>query len=121
MREQDVAPDAHSGVPDTELALKEYQLRNQVDLRPRLSISGSCDRDMTITISLIDEHSLTRECLAKSLESLCPHLDVAAFPSCDDCLLSPRSHRLILYNVYNNIARRGDEHSLAITKLQNVA
>lgn len=74
-----------------------------------------------LAIAVIDEHSLTRECLTKSLQTLCIHLDFTAFPSCEDCLGSPRPHRVILYCVHENIAKRGDKHCAAIRKLRDVA
>lgn len=53
-----------------------------------------------ISIAMIDEHSFTRECIARSLRELSDDLEIVSFATCEDCLRSTVNHELFLYHVH---------------------
>jgi DNA-binding NarL/FixJ family response regulator len=55
-------------------------------------------RRSLISIALIDEHSLTRQCITRSLQDLGEVLEIFGFASCEECLLSQRNWDVILYH-----------------------
>src|SRR5689334_20293500 len=55
----------------------------------------------TISIAMIDEHSFTRECIARSLRELSNDLKLASFATCEDCLESAGNYELFLYHVHD--------------------
>jgi DNA-binding NarL/FixJ family response regulator len=67
--------------------------------RPRI-YRRSAKRPM-ISIAMIDEHSFTRECIARSLRELSNDLEIVSFATCEDCLQSAGKHELFLYHVHD--------------------
>jgi DNA-binding NarL/FixJ family response regulator len=53
-----------------------------------------------MSVAIIDRHSFTRECIAKSLQECDDALAVAAFESCDSCFASATTYDLILYHAH---------------------
>src|SRR6266513_5464886 len=75
-----------------------------------------------ISIGLIDEKSLTRQCITSSLQALDDRLDIVSFPTCDDCLQHMRDRDLILYHAHEAAANwdHNDEKSVSFKKLLNI-
>jgi DNA-binding NarL/FixJ family response regulator len=61
----------------------------------------------TISIAMIDEHSFTRECIARSLRELSNDLEIVSFGTCEDCLQSTGNHELFLYHVHDQDYNKG--------------
>jgi len=55
-------------------------------------------RNAVISIGVIDEKSLTRECIVRSLQALDDRLDLVSFTTCDDCLQHMGDRDVILYH-----------------------
>jgi DNA-binding NarL/FixJ family response regulator len=55
-------------------------------------------RKSIISIALIDEHSLTRQCITRSLQDLGEILEILSFASCEEYLLSQKNCDVILYH-----------------------
>jgi DNA-binding NarL/FixJ family response regulator len=99
-----------------------HEPSDEGDSRSQSTICKLPDRNAMITIAVIDEHSFTRECIAKSLKELCNLLDIAAFAACDECLRSSGAHDLILYHVHESVATQDNGQPLAdIKKLLDIA
>jgi DNA-binding NarL/FixJ family response regulator len=71
-------------------------------------------RSAVISAAMIDEHSLTREAITRSLQELCRFVEIMSFATCDECLGSMKKFDVILYyvhdileNHYNNNERFG--------------
>lgn len=109
-------PDSH------EVASKHPSLGNGGDAWPQPPVANMPDRNMVIAVAVIDEHSLTRSCITRSLQALCHFIDIVAFANCGDCLCSLRPHDVILYHVRESIANPASEYLVAnIKKLAEIA
>jgi DNA-binding NarL/FixJ family response regulator len=67
---------------------------NKENRRARSSVSR---RKIVISIAVIDEKSLTRQCIINSLKALDERLEIVSFATCDDYLQSMTNHDVILY------------------------
>jgi DNA-binding NarL/FixJ family response regulator len=63
----------------------------------RRARSSATRRKPVISIAVIDEKSLTRECIIRCLRALDERLEIVSFATCDDYLQSMTSHDVILY------------------------
>jgi DNA-binding NarL/FixJ family response regulator len=50
-----------------------------------------------ISVAVVDDKSLTRECIIRSLQGLDERLEIVAFSTCEDYLQSMANHDVILY------------------------
>jgi DNA-binding NarL/FixJ family response regulator len=62
-------------------------------------------RNAVISMGVIDEISLARECITKCLEWLDDQLTIVGFATCDDCLRDMKGCDLVLYHMYEDISR----------------
>jgi DNA-binding NarL/FixJ family response regulator len=70
-----------------------------------------------ISVAVIDEHSFTRESIAKSLQELCNVLDLTPFATIDGLLQSTKNFDLVLYHAHEGgLNRRTTEDRLASVK-----
>jgi DNA-binding NarL/FixJ family response regulator len=53
-----------------------------------------------ISIAVVDTHSFTRECIAKSLQECDDALEVRAFDTCDSCVESAKAYDLVLFHAH---------------------
>jgi DNA-binding NarL/FixJ family response regulator len=78
-----------------------------------------------IAIAVVDEHSFTRECIARSLQECDDGLDVEAYDGCDACITSGRTYDLILFHAHAPTAARrneaGEERATAFSKMLDTA
>jgi len=74
---------------------------NKEDRRERSAIIR---RKPVISIAVIDEKSLTRECIIRSLRALDERFEIVSFATCDDYLQSMTSHDVILYYAHGEAA-----------------
>jgi len=80
--------------------------------------------DRTITIGLVDEHSLSRQCLARSLQEFGEIFRISQFASCNDCLLSEKIFDVILYHAhetFRNLNKNSEGTTRALKKLQQIS
>src|SRR5690348_11792891 len=61
-------------------------------------------RKAVISMGVIDEKSVTRECITKCLQALDERLDIVTYATCDDCLRHMKSHDLVLYHVHEDMS-----------------
>jgi hypothetical protein len=54
-------------------------------------------RRAVISVAVVDDKSLTRECIIRSLQGLDERLEIVAFSTCEDYLQSMANHDVILY------------------------
>ena len=80
------------------------------------------DGNTVISIGLIDEKSFTRQCIARSLQSLDDRLDIVSFSTCDDYLQHMRDRDVILYHAHEAAANwdLNNEKSFSFRKLLNI-
>jgi DNA-binding NarL/FixJ family response regulator len=80
-------------------------------------------RRSIISIALIDEHSLTRQCITRSLQELGEVLEIFAFASGEECLLSQRNYDVILYHDHVAAANSNSdrEQPQALMKLMQLS
>ena len=84
---------------------------------PSRLYQGRPVRNDMISIALIDEYSITRESICRSLQETCNILNVTAFSSSDQCLASDVRFDVILYHAYDNSAKhKTDDGSLVRIK-----
>jgi DNA-binding NarL/FixJ family response regulator len=76
--------------------------------------------DSQISITVIDEHSFTRECITKSLQELGKNLDVASFSTCEDYFQDTKNNNLILYHLRENITKNINGNDGKITALKRL-
>jgi DNA-binding NarL/FixJ family response regulator len=57
-------------------------------------------RQAPMSVALVDDHSFTRECIAKSLQEFDGVLRVSAFDTCDSCLASNQIYDLVLFHAH---------------------
>src|SRR5215471_16588739 len=70
-----------------------------------------------ISMGVIDEKSLTRECITKCLQALDARLEITAFATCDDCFQHAENHDLVLYHVHENLNEwKSDKKELILFK-----
>lgn len=62
-----------------------------------------------IAIAIVDEHSFTRECIAKSLQESDDALEVAAFDSCESCIEGGGIFDLVLFHAHDTATERRHE------------
>jgi DNA-binding NarL/FixJ family response regulator len=78
-----------------------------------------------MSVAIVDRHSFTRECIAKSLQECDVALVVSAFDTCDSCFESARTYDLILYHAHRSEADRrsvgSDERSAPFDKVLDLA
>jgi len=68
-------------------------------------------------MGVIDEKSLTRECITKCLQALDARLEITAFATCDDCFQHAENHDLVLYHVHENLNEwKSDKKELILFK-----
>jgi DNA-binding NarL/FixJ family response regulator len=97
-----------------------------VDQRTREGYPRSRPKSVTkaaISIAVIDEKSLTRECIVTSLQALDDRLHIVSFTTCDDCLQHMESHDLILFHareVLENCLTNNQQQLLSLKKLLNI-
>src|SRR5689334_589310 len=71
--------------------------------RSRQTITGMSARRAAISMAVIDQKSLTRECITRSLQALDDRLNIVSFATCEDCLRSMGSLDLILYHAHEAV------------------
>jgi DNA-binding NarL/FixJ family response regulator len=78
-------------------------------------------RNAVISIGIVDEKSLSRECLTRSLQALDERFDIMSFATCDDCLQSIEHHDLVLYHVHANVTdwENDDQRLSSFKKLRD--
>jgi DNA-binding NarL/FixJ family response regulator len=78
-----------------------------------------------MSVAIVDRHSFTRECIAKSLQECDEALVVSAFDSCDSCFEGARTYDLILYHAHGSETDRkslgSDERGAPFDKLLHLA
>jgi DNA-binding NarL/FixJ family response regulator len=74
-----------------------------------------------ISIGVVDQHSFTRGCIARSLKDFDDDLEVMSFTSSEDCLRSVSALDLILYHTHQSVHDSNDTRLAAIRKLLQVA
>jgi DNA-binding NarL/FixJ family response regulator len=62
-------------------------------------------RNAVISMGLIDEKRLTRDCITQSLRTLDDRLRIKAFPTCDECLQSVEDQDLVVYYLREDPSR----------------
>jgi DNA-binding NarL/FixJ family response regulator len=79
-------------------------------------------RKAVISMGVIDEKSVTRECITRCLQALDERLDIVAFATCDDCLRHMESHDLVLYHVHEDMStwNVNSQKLIAFKKLLNI-
>jgi DNA-binding NarL/FixJ family response regulator len=90
--------------------LKESHPSIKDDGRLQPTTDWMAIKSPVISIAVIDEHSFTRECIARSLQEFDHKLDIASFAACDDCLKSTRTHDLVLYHAHESATHRDIFH-----------
>jgi DNA-binding NarL/FixJ family response regulator len=94
----------------------EYELAGEEDHLPKPTTYRIPPRKVTISIAVIDQYSLTRECIIRSLRDLANNLEISAFEGFEDCLRSTRDHELILYHAHDVLGNGNAEQRLAALK-----
>jgi DNA-binding NarL/FixJ family response regulator len=100
------------------LPISAQPLSAAVDQRSRpISV-----RAAAISIAVIDEKTLTRECIATSLQALDDRLHIMSFAACDDYLQHMGSHDLIIYYVREDLANwdNNSKQLISFRKLLNI-
>ena len=69
--------------------------------RPRL-ISV---REATVSLGVIDEKSLSRECITKCLQALDKHLDIVTFAKCEEYLEGTGGRDVVIYHVHEDLSK----------------
>src|SRR6266480_3495584 len=62
-------------------------------------------RKAMVSLGVIDEKSLSRECITKCLEALDEHLDIVTFATCEEYLEGTGGHDVVLYHMYEDISK----------------
>lgn len=79
-------------------------------------------RQAAMSIAVVDEHTFTRECIAKSLQEADNALAIAAFDGCASCLASAGSYDLILFRAHGGPSeQRGCDRGAPFDKLLSLA
>jgi DNA-binding NarL/FixJ family response regulator len=68
-----------------------------------------------ISMGVIDEKSLTRECITKCLQELDSRLEITTFVTCDDCLQNMENHDLVLYHIHEVMRECKSNHQELIS------
>jgi DNA-binding NarL/FixJ family response regulator len=103
--------------------LKVRDPSSKGDVRIQPAADWRAVRLPVISVAVIDEHLLTRECITTSLQELGDNLDIQSFATCDDCLQSTRTHDLVLYHAHESGAHHGDdeERLASLNRLLKIA
>jgi DNA-binding NarL/FixJ family response regulator len=96
-----------------------------VDQRTREGYPRSRPKSVTkatISIAVIDEKSLTRECIVRSLQALDDRLHIVSFTTCDDCLQHMESHDLIIFHAREVLENwiTDNQELFSLKKLANI-
>jgi DNA-binding NarL/FixJ family response regulator len=80
-------------------------------------------KNPAVSIAVVDAHSFTRECIAKSLQESDDTLAVAAFDTCESCLESGKPYDLILFHAHGSLRQNagGDGLGAPFDKVLNSA
>jgi DNA-binding NarL/FixJ family response regulator len=65
-------------------------------------------RNATISVAVIDEYSLTREAITRSLRDTCKFLNLVSFMTSNQCLEYPKHFDVILYYDHENILNQNN-------------
>jgi DNA-binding NarL/FixJ family response regulator len=74
------------------------------------SIDEICDTNGAISVALIDEFSLTRECIFTSLQKMCKQFKINSFATCEEYLRSTDNYHLALYHVHSRNQNNNNNH-----------
>jgi DNA-binding NarL/FixJ family response regulator len=79
-------------------------------------------RNSMISLAVIDEHSFTRESIARSLQELCNLLEIVSYATFDECLESAKNYDVILYHAHDSLAniKHNDERVCHLRELQSL-
>ena len=58
-----------------------------------------------VSLGVIDEKSLSRECITKCLQVLDEHLDIVTFATCEEYLEGMGCHDVVLYHIHEDISK----------------
>jgi DNA-binding NarL/FixJ family response regulator len=58
-----------------------------------------------VSLGVIDEKSLSRECITKCLQALDEHLDIVTFATCEEYLEGTGGHDVVLYHIHQDISK----------------
>jgi DNA-binding NarL/FixJ family response regulator len=75
-----------------------------------------------ISLAIIDEHTLTREAITRSIQNLCEFMEIQSFGTCDEYFNIIKYHDVILYHVHQRFTGNGnDTVTWCIKKLITIA
>jgi DNA-binding NarL/FixJ family response regulator len=77
-----------------------------------------------MSVAIVDEHSFTRECIARSLQERDDALVVSAFDTCENCLASGKTYDMVLFHAHGPLLDRkngGGERAAAFGKALGIA
>jgi DNA-binding NarL/FixJ family response regulator len=102
---------------------KQRDLNSDGGRRKHLGVNWRAVRLPVISVAVIDEHLLTRECIEISLQALGNNLQIESFAAFRDCLQSTNNHDIVLFHTHENMAHHGyDAEQLAcLTRLLKTA
>src|ERR1700726_2451618 len=84
--------------------------------------SSTKKKDAQICIGVIDEHSLTRVCITRSLQDLGGSLEIVSFADCEECLQSRRTFDIILYHAHESLTKgHNDQRLTSFDQLPKIA
>jgi DNA-binding NarL/FixJ family response regulator len=106
---------------DVPVGVSTPPIRNR-PLRPATGTYVHFPRSAVISAAMIDEHSLTREAITRSLQELCQFIEIMSFATCDECLGSTKKFDVILYHAHGLANRYNSDERLGwVKKLMTVA
>jgi DNA-binding NarL/FixJ family response regulator len=75
-----------------------------------------------ISVGVIDEKSLTRECITRCLQTIGDRLDIVPFATSDEFLQSREVRDVILYHIHGDISNWSEKHDhfLSVKKLLSI-
>lgn len=76
----------------------EKSCRERENLSGQETVRWTAVDSATISVAIIDDHSFTRECIARSLHEADVRLNVTPYSNCEDCINSSKRYDVILYH-----------------------
>jgi DNA-binding NarL/FixJ family response regulator len=99
----------------------ETRLSDPVDARSGATAHSGSVRNPRVSIGVVDQHSFTRGCIARSLKNFDNDLEVISFTSAEDCLQSLGALDVILYHTHETLHHSNDTRLAPLRKLLELA
>jgi DNA-binding NarL/FixJ family response regulator len=99
----------------------ETRLIDRVATNSKAAAPSGSIRKPKVSIGLVDEHSFTRGCIARSLKEFDDDLEVVSFASAEDCLRSLNDLDVILYHTHQSVHDSNDTRLASAKELLEVS